>query len=310
MTQPDAHYVLPRLARLYDVFDDDRSDLDHYVALADELGAHRVIDVGCGTGSLAVELAARGFEVVGVDPAAASLEVAARKPGADRVRWVEADARHLPVAEDVDLVVMTGNVAQVFVDDDEWAAALRRAAAVLRPEGYLVFETRDPEARAWEEWSRDPADQTREVPGEGAVRTWREVVDVALPLVTFEAHHAFPDATVLTSRSTLRFRTRAEIERSLTDAWLDLVEVRDAPDRPGRELVFIARKPIDPRDSEDRGWRDMARIDADLDAGVIDETTWHQRVLDLLEPAYLSAATPHAQSGKGGTAADWEAGVQ
>ncbi len=47
---------------------------------------------------------------------------------------------------------------------------------------------------------------------------------------------------MLTSDSTLRFRSRDEIERSLADAGFDVTEVRDAPDRPGREHVFIAER--------------------------------------------------------------------
>ncbi len=43
---PDPQFNEPRLARLYDALDADRSDLDHYVALVDELGGHRVLDIG------------------------------------------------------------------------------------------------------------------------------------------------------------------------------------------------------------------------------------------------------------------------
>jgi hypothetical protein len=45
---------------------------------------------------------------------------------------------------------------------------------------------------------------------------------------------------VITSDSTLRFRSRVEVERSLESAGFVVDEVRDAPDRPGREFVFIA----------------------------------------------------------------------
>ena len=78
---PDAIFAHPRLAQLYDVFDGPRDDLAAYLALAAELGADRVLDVGCGTGSLAILLARAGRTVIAVDPAAASLDVARAKDG-------------------------------------------------------------------------------------------------------------------------------------------------------------------------------------------------------------------------------------
>ena len=62
-------------------------------------------------------------------------------------------------------------------------------------------------------------------------------------LVTFESPNVFEaDGTTIVVRSTLRFRSRAEIEASLIACGFVIDEVRDAPDRPGRELVFIARR--------------------------------------------------------------------
>ena len=117
-----------------------------YAALVEELGARVVLDIGCGTGTFACMLAALGVHVIGVDPAAASLNVARRKPAADQVRWLQADPTVLPPLQ-VDLAIMTGNVVQVFLTDDEWAATLRSVRLVLRPGGWLVFESRDPKPR-------------------------------------------------------------------------------------------------------------------------------------------------------------------
>src|SRR5580698_9142199 len=145
---PDALFADPRLAAIYDAFDGDRDDLDAYVAIADELGAVRVLDVGCGTGSLAVRLAATGRVVTGADPAEASLATARAKDPGGRVTWVRAGAAAVPEVG-ADLAVMTGNVAQVFLADEDWAGALEAIGRALRPGGHLVFETRRPERRGW-----------------------------------------------------------------------------------------------------------------------------------------------------------------
>jgi len=130
----------------------DRSDLDAYVLIAEESDARRILDVGCGTGVFAVTLATRGFDVVGVDPAATFLNVARSKLGAKKVRFLLGDATTLPPLQ-VDLATMKGNVAQVFLTDDDWMATLVGIHEALRPGGQLVFESRDPARRVWEEWS-------------------------------------------------------------------------------------------------------------------------------------------------------------
>lgn len=239
MREPDSAFADPRQAVLYDVFDDDRSDLDVYVAIAAELGARHVVDIGCGTGSLAVRLAGEGLSVVGVDPATASLDVARTKPYADRVTWMNGDATALAaLSVDADMAVMTGNVAQVFVSDADWSDTLAAVHAALRPGGWFVFETRRPEARAWEDW--DIAPTRVDLPdGRSAVVT-RTVTGVDLPLVTFEGSTTIGDE-ILTSSSTLRYRDRPEIEHNLFSHGFTVSDVRDAPDRPGKEYVFVAR---------------------------------------------------------------------
>lgn len=233
----------PRLAAVYDDLDPDRSDLDVYAAIARELGAGSVLDIGCGTGTFAVLLAGRGIDVLGVDPAQASLDVARAKPGADRVRWVHGDISALPDLQ-VDLATMTGNVAQVFLTDQDWAATLRGACLALRPGGWLVFETRVPEREAWRAWNRVDSRVSVDIPRVGTVESWADLVEVDADLVSFRGTWAFDrDCAELTSESTLRFRTREQIELSLDAAGFVLHELRGAPDRPGLEWVFLARRP-------------------------------------------------------------------
>lgn len=231
-----------RLAEIYDPLDPDRSDLDAYVALVDECEAQSVLDIGCGTGTFACALAEQGKDVTAVDPSSAFIDLARRKAGADDVRWIVGDASDLPELH-VDIATMTGNVAQVFATDDSWALTLSAIHEALRAGGVLAFEVRDPAREAWREWNRERSHRRVDLPDVGVVETWVDLLDVALPTVTFRWTFAFElDGAVLTSDSTLRFRTQDEVARSLRDAGFVVDDVRDAPDRPGRELVFIAKR--------------------------------------------------------------------
>lgn len=104
-----------------------------YVEALLEPGA-RVLDAGCGTGRVAVELARRGHQVVGVDSDASMLAVAQRSP---EVTWVLQDLATLELAERFDLVVAAGNV-MVFLAPGSEPAVVARLAAHLRPGGLLV----------------------------------------------------------------------------------------------------------------------------------------------------------------------------
>lgn len=200
-----------------------------------------MLDLGCGTGTFACLLARPGVEVTAVDPAAAMLDVARSKPGAGAVRWVHGDATALPALQ-VDAAFMTGNVAQVILSDDDWAGTLGGLRQALCAGGWLVFETRVPARRAYERWTPELTRTAVDVPGTGTVVSWEEVIDVTGDVVRFRSMTVFErDDVVIESVSTLRFRDRPEIEASLADNGFAVAEVRDAPDRPGLEYVFLAR---------------------------------------------------------------------
>jgi hypothetical protein len=91
--------------------------------------------------------------------------------GADRVRWIIGDAMRLPPLS-VDLATMTGNVAQVFLTEDEWGATLRSIRAALAPGGRLIFETRNPDRQAWLDWTRERSHAHTDIHGVGVVESW------------------------------------------------------------------------------------------------------------------------------------------
>lgn len=93
------------------------------------------------------------------------------------------------------------------------------------------------------EWAADPAQAIVDFPGIGPVEQRREVTEVSLPFVSFRYTYRFlADGAVVTSDSTLRFRSCDEVESSLVAHGYRVLDVREAPDRPGREFVVIAKR--------------------------------------------------------------------
>lgn len=186
----DEIFENPKLANIYDPFDPDRSDLDAYESMVNEFGASSVLDIGSGTGTFACRLAAKGIDVIGLEPAQASLKVAKTKHFSDFVKWIHGTAPDLPPLK-VDLVTMTANVAQVFLTDEDWKDTLLAIRRVLRPGGVVVFETRKPESQAWLNWSKEKTYKRVDVPKCGIVKGWVDVINVRDSLVSFRWTYVF-----------------------------------------------------------------------------------------------------------------------
>jgi SAM-dependent methyltransferase len=109
-------------------------------------GARRIIDVGCGTGALAIAAAGRwpGITVDGVDASAGMLRIAERErgrlapPAAHRVRLAQGYADRLPFDDETFDVAVSAFVLQLVPSRFR---ALREARRVLRPDGTLAFVT-------------------------------------------------------------------------------------------------------------------------------------------------------------------------
>ncbi|MFN8024009.1 MAG: class I SAM-dependent methyltransferase [Acidimicrobiales bacterium] len=97
--------------------------------------ARSVLDAGCGTGRVAIELHRRGLEVVGTDLDDDLLALARRK--APAVTWVHADLATVRLDRTFDVVAMPGNV-MLYCRPDDRPALVASCAAHLRPGGLLV----------------------------------------------------------------------------------------------------------------------------------------------------------------------------
>lgn len=241
----DAEFNHPRLVEIYDLVCPWGVEDDFFLAVAGEDPGSRVLDYGCGTGRLALGMAAAGHRVTGIDPARASLDAARRKPGAGAVRWIEGMSGVLPAAA-FETAFMTSHVAQFVTEDSAWAALLAELRRALVPGGRLAFDSRDPAAREWERWN--PVDRRGRVTlADGTrVEMFTEVVEVQGPLVTFIHHYGFDQGEALLSRSTLRFRPEAELRTSLAAAGFEVEQIyggwaREPVGEGCGEFVVVAR---------------------------------------------------------------------
>jgi SAM-dependent methyltransferase len=207
----------PRLPAVYDSENRWAIDDDFFLALVNRVPRSRVLDLGCGTGRLTVAMAAAGHIVTGVDPNPASLQAAQTKAHGARVRWIQGTSACLGTAV-FDAAVMTSHVAQVFLTDKNWALVLADLHRALVPGGVLAFDTRDPQATAWQHWNLPDSHGQVVLPDGGRVESWTEVTAVADDVVTFSWHNVFPDGSLLQGVSSLRFRSEQLLRKTLEDA--------------------------------------------------------------------------------------------
>jgi SAM-dependent methyltransferase len=144
----DGSSTYDAIARLYDPWSRSvTEDVGFYVELAEEDGGP-VVELGVGTGRIAIPTAAAGVRVIGVDSSAGMIEVC-REVG--RSAGVEAlldlrlgDLRDPPVAERVRLVTCPFRSFLHLHGDEERLRALRAAHALLEPGGRLAFDVFEP----------------------------------------------------------------------------------------------------------------------------------------------------------------------
>lgn len=233
------------MARLYDAFNHHGEDGDFYESFA--LLPCRVLDIGCGTGSVTLRLARRGHKVTGVDPAKGMLQIARTKDEDRLVTWVAAEAGSFSLPDCFDLAIMTGHVFQVFLDDAETLAALSNIHRHMAPGGQLIIESRNPLDRAWEDWTRDKTHERRVVEGVGPVEVYYQIKKIETEHVTFDTVFTIQaTGEILASESRLRFAPVDTIKRLLAEAGFAEVELLGWWDRTpysesSPEIIAIAR---------------------------------------------------------------------
>jgi SAM-dependent methyltransferase len=238
-------------------------DVDFYRRLAGETGGP-ILDVGCGTGRVAMALAADGHEVVGIDLSAPMLRLAELRretlsaEAAARLSFQQADMTTLDLGRDFALVVAPSRVFQFALTTDAQRQALAALRSHLRPDALLVLDLFDP--------LLDHVVPSAEViarggelvhPTTGNRVTWEvtgRMPDPARQLIVEEWAFREFDASgdVLrtdTERLTLRWSLRSEMRLLFELAGLRVIadygDFRGGPPAYGREQVWVLRNAED-----------------------------------------------------------------
>ena len=238
-------YTDARLAALYDrLYPLPQVTLDFYLPLI--MAARSVLDVGCGTGELlaAARVGGHPGRLCGLDPAEAMLAQARRHAN---IEWICGEAGALRPAHEFDLAIMTGHAFQTLIEDLELRATFAAVHSALKAGGRFAFETRNPAARAWEQWTPERLLQA----DDGRGSTVRVTLQIEAPFdgrtVSFaETYTSTAWDTPLVSRSRLRFLDADGVARFLAEAGFVIEEQLGGFDRrpltrESPEIVTIAR---------------------------------------------------------------------
>lgn len=119
----------------FDALADEGHDVHGEVTFLMSLSPRTILDAGCGTGRVAIELARRGVDVVGVDADHSMVATARRR--APMLQWLERDLSTLHLGRQFEVVVMAGNVP-LFTPPGTEAALIAGCARHVAPGGALV----------------------------------------------------------------------------------------------------------------------------------------------------------------------------
>ncbi len=244
-----------RLVTIYDTVCPIDEYKTFYLELAVKLSASSIIDIGCGTGLLTYELDRRGHTLIGVEPSSAMLDVARRRSYTKSVQWIQGSATELKNIQ-VDLAIMTGHVAQFFLDDESWQAALKAIYKALHPGGHLAFESRNPMVQPWTnnenaghiDWPSKSSRRKVNDPVAGPVERWMQLLKIEDERVRYENHYLFTKSgEELVSLNELRFRTLEELSQTLVNAGFSVDNVFGNWDGSpvsieNPEFIFVARR--------------------------------------------------------------------
>ena len=206
--------MIPLIYDQINVFSKDRL---FYNSLLNNLNVSTIADVGCGTGRLTKSFAESGINITAIDPNGEAIHVAKTKIDANNISWIVGDSTDLE-SNSYDAVIMTANVAQVFLTEASWQQLITDVYRALKPGGSFIFDCRNAAVKVWESWKKDltPDYATNEKTGE-KLEIWTTYDGFINDIYTFYETVQVQDTNEIVTKLKLelKFRTKEELEHSI-----------------------------------------------------------------------------------------------
>jgi SAM-dependent methyltransferase len=247
------------IAELYDFsYSDFTEDIDFYDNLARAAGGP-LLELGAGSGRVAIPLAQRGYDVTGLDNSPSMLAQARRRlQGAGklkgRIELIEGDMTDFELDRQFGMVLVAANTFQHLLTTKEQQACGRCAKKSLVPGGIFAMSIRSPSSATWENtdgWSPMLMHWSRrdEATGDLVMKFCVEQPDpgrmVRRLTYIYDRVGASGDVKRSVFETELRYSTEAEIRLLLQHCGLRVTHVYGdydlAPVGAGDNLVFVAR---------------------------------------------------------------------
>ncbi len=108
----------------------------------EHINTNKIVDLGCGTGEITIQLAKQGFQMIGVDMSADMLSIATEKSFAENVNvtWLQQDIRQLSGFFNVELFVSFFDVINYITNEEELKDTFKTIYHSLSIDGYFIFD--------------------------------------------------------------------------------------------------------------------------------------------------------------------------
>ncbi len=212
---------------VYDQINRWGKDDEFFMELLRRTNVNIIADLGCGTGRLTSHFAEANYQISAIDPNEEAIEYAKNKKTPGNVTWMVGDSSNLK-GNAYDAVIMTANVAQVFLTPKSWQLVVSDVFRALKSGGHFIFDTRNPLAKEWEKWETDKTPDTAIDQRSGEpLEIWTEYEGFVEDVYTFyeTVKNSRTNEVLIQEKMQLKFRTLEEIQESVQQAGFQEVRV-------------------------------------------------------------------------------------